>query len=176
MLDRNSRRLLLARDVVGTRLLVFSKTPAGDVLFGSEAKALFADPSVPSDPNLDVVAEYLLGGNARATPWDSFFAAVRRVPPGVTVLVDDAGITWRTHDAFDLGRRTIHREYESYVEEYRARFTEAVMRRLRSAHPVGLFVSGGLDSSSILAVAVMQGGGPELVPVNLSFPKGSPRR
>jgi asparagine synthase (glutamine-hydrolysing) len=172
VLEPSSRRVLLARDVVGTRLLVFGETSAGDVVFGTEAKALLAHAWIRSDPNLDVVAEFLLGGNARATPWDSYFAAVHRVPPGVTVLVGAAGITWRTHDSFDLGRRTIHRKYEMYVEEYRAHFEDAVRRRLRSAHPIGLLVSGGIDSSSILAVAA-RSSPTDLVPVNFSFPQGS---
>ena len=174
LLDPKSRRVLLARDVVGTRLLVFGETPAGDVIFASEAKALLSHPSLSSDPNLDVVAEFLLGGNARATPWDSFFTHVRRVPPGVTVLIGTGGTKWRTHDAFDPERRTVHRSYGTYVEEYRGRFIDAVTRRLRSDRPIGLFVSGGLDSSSILAVAATNGAGVDLVPVNLSFPEGSP--
>ena len=116
-------------------------------------------PSVPSDPNLDVMAEYLLGGNARATPWDSFFAGVRRVPPGVTVLVDDAGITWRTHDAFDREEgRSI--EYGVVRRGVPAAIHRSCDATSPERHPVGLFVSGGLDSSSILAVALTQGGGP----------------
>jgi hypothetical protein len=128
---------------------------------------------VRREANLDVVAEYLLGGNARATPWDSFFADVLIVPAGVTVVIGDRGTTWRTHDAFDIETDAVHRSYGSYVEAYRERFEVAVERRLRSDRPVGMFVSGGLDSSSILAVAAAQSS-TELVPVNLTYPHGSP--
>jgi asparagine synthase (glutamine-hydrolysing) len=171
--DPRPRTLLLARDVVGTRSLVFSTISTGDVVFGSEAKALLAHPSVGQAPNLDVLAEYVLGGSARATPWDSFFSQVRFVPPGVTVLIDDGGTTWRTHDAFDVERRSETASYSMMVDEYRHRFADAVVRRLRSAYPVGLLVSGGLDSSSILAVAARAAHGPPLIPVTFSFPAGS---
>ena len=174
VLDPKSRRVLLARDVVGTRSVAFSETGGGDVVFASEAKALFAHPSIGSEPNLDVVAEYLLGGNARATPWDSLFTRVRRVPPGVTVLVGEGGVAWRTHDEFDHQARTSRRSYGEYVEEYRELFIGAVGRRVRSHRPVGVFVSGGVDSSSILSVAASRvSGGGEIIPVHISFP-GSP--
>lgn len=174
VLDPRRFRVILARDVIGTRTLHFTRTSAGDVVFGSEAKSLLIDQKVAGEPDLDVLAEYLLGGSARADQWHSFFAAVKRVPPGVTVLVAEGGLTWRTHDELDVQRKVRHASYQDYVDDYRERFVKAVGRRLRSDLPVGLLVSGGLDSSSILSVALTQTKGKGgLVPVHMAFP-GSP--
>jgi asparagine synthase (glutamine-hydrolysing) len=171
ILDPRSGSALLARDAVGTVSLLFARTTAGDVIFASEAKALLRHPLVINAPNVDVLAEYLLGGNARADRWDSFFSDVCRVPPGVTVLIRYGGLTWRTHDGFEQRTPTVRRPYGEHVEEYRAHFTAAVTRRLRSRHPVGMFISGGLDSSSILAVAAREAGDRSLAPIHISFPE-----
>ena len=96
VLDPTSRRVLLARDVVGTRSLVFGQTPAGDVVFGSEAKALFAHPRVER-------TEPRRRGRVpprRERPGDALGQLLRAVRSGAARgdrARRGAGITWRTH-------------------------------------------------------------------------------
>jgi asparagine synthase (glutamine-hydrolysing) len=172
------RGLLLARDVVGTRPLYLAELSTGGVAFASEIKALAEVPGVSLAPNDAVLAEFLLGGNARTTLFDSFFAGVRSVPPGVTIRASGSGVRWDTHDELDPDARVRFRSYGDYVEAYREHFQRAVDRRLRASTPIGLLVSGGLDSSSIWAVAAdrLRVSEPSagLVPITYTFEAGSP--
>ena len=171
VIDPMSRSVLLARDPVGTRPLAFAQTTSGDLVFGSEIKAILAHPAVAPRPNLDVLAEFVLGGNARARPWDTFFGGVSAVPPGVSVNATPDGARWRTHWAFDPSVEIRLRDHPDYVERYRDLFSDAVRRRLRTVGAVGVLVSGGLDSSSVLAIASREA--KEIVAITFTFPSGS---
>ena len=150
--DRRRRRLLLARDALGVRPLYYTR--AGQTfLFASEIKALLAHPQVSPRPNDDLLAEFLLSGPAQDNPGLTFFEGISSVLPGHMLAVTPDGMSARRYWDFDPARRLRFRSFPDYAEAFRHHFQEAVRRRLRSAHPVAVSVSGGLDSSSIFCVA-----------------------
>jgi asparagine synthase (glutamine-hydrolysing) len=177
LFDPAGPRLLLGRDAIGVRPLYYTR--AGDTfVFGSEIKALLAHPRVARRPDADLLATYLLNGD-----WDpagrTLFEGVRYLVPSHVAIVTPAGTTLTRVWDFD-GRRQIRLGSDAeYAEGFRACFERAVRRRLRSAWPVAISVSGGLDSSSILAVArTLARRAPDAWPPVLgysyTFPPGTP--
>ena len=141
--DRNAERLVLAVDHVGIKPLYLAERD-GRLLFASEVKALFADPSLPRRLNLDVLDTYLTFGYMIGA--ETLYAGVRRLPPG-HALIAEHGTTrlirhWTTEYPPEDERPT---DEAAIVEEARARLAESVRLHLRSDVPLGLFLSGGID-------------------------------
>jgi len=171
------QRLLLATDAIGLRPLYYHVAP-GTFLFASEIKAILADRTVPAAPDDDVVADLLLNGLTAADAEGlTCFRGIRSVLPAHVVLVTPEGVTSRRYWDFDPGRQIRLPRFEDYVDAFREHFTRSVQRRLRSAAPVGVSVSGGVDSSAIFCVAhVLQHSQPDLAEVigaTYTFPDGS---
>ena len=149
------RRLLLSRDRFGIKPLLYSVRDAR-VAFASEAKALLA--ACPEERQADTLAvrDFIAG----ATP-DSdertFFANVRSVLPGEIVEFDVAGTASRRYWNFAAGTEA-HRP--GAADALRHLLEDAVRLRLRSDVPVGVALSGGLDSSAITRFAARAGGAP----------------
>lgn len=146
--------LLLARDPVGLRPIYYYQG-GGLVAFASEIKALLCHPAIPARPDDDGVADYLFLG---ARPVDRLdvtcFAGIRALPPAHVLRLTPRGPEApRRYWDFDPGLRTGCATLGEYAEAFRERFARAVRRRVRSAYPVAVSVSGGLDSSSILCQA-----------------------
>tara|TARA_B100001123_G_scaffold305220_1_gene340968 strand:- start:171 stop:2099 length:1929 start_codon:yes stop_codon:yes gene_type:complete len=146
--DARARQLLLARDRLGQKPLCYYE--AGPLLvFGSEPKAVLADPRVPAEPDLEALDHFLTYGYVPA-PW-SAFRHLRKLPPAHYLVARD-------------GRTAIHRYWslpylpkytgarEELVEELDALLDRAVRRRLVSDVPLGAMLSGGLDSSAVVAL------------------------
>jgi asparagine synthase (glutamine-hydrolysing) len=148
-----SRRLTLIRDRFGVRPLYYSVLPDGSLVFGSEAKCLFASGLVRAEPDREGIDEvfHLWGARAPRTP----FAGVRQVRPGGIVAWEDGRIvadtTWWTPEVDRPGRG------DTDLEEL---LRDSVRLRLRADVTVGTYLSGGLDSSLITALAVEEAGEP----------------
>jgi asparagine synthase (glutamine-hydrolysing) len=151
--DVKRQRLLLARDRAGIKPLYYAETPDG-LTFGSEIKAIIEDPSVPRD--VDALAldrfltfYYLPGG-------DTLFQAIKKLEPGHLLIYENGtAVTRRYWDLrFDPeSGRSATRDGEELV----ALLDEAVADHLIADVPVGLFLSGGLDSTAVLSLAAAQG-------------------
>jgi asparagine synthase (glutamine-hydrolysing) len=142
-------RLLLARDRLGIKPLYYACT-RDEILFASEIKALLA---AGVRPELDqtVLPEFLAAGFNAGT--ETFFRGVQKLLPGRTLSWSSGeGITvrryWRLPQALDDGPRTL----EESASEVRLRLTAAVQSHLMSDVPLGLFLSGGIDSSGLAAL------------------------
>ena len=147
-------RLLLARDALGVRPLYYAASPRL-FAFASEIKALLRHPDVRAEPDEDGVADYLLLGRR---PVDRLagtcFAGVRALPPAHILVVTPHGAAVpRRYWDFAHDAQWPCASFGEYTEAFRERFAAAVRRRLRSAYPVAVSVSGGLDSSSIFCQA-----------------------
>jgi asparagine synthase (glutamine-hydrolysing) len=152
VLDERRNVLLAARDGLGVRPMFFAEV-AGTFIVASESKAFLGHPNFACEPNLDLLAEVLLHGSARATTWDWFFDGARAVAPGVTVRFGESGTACRTHWSLDPSELLVMRRYEDYVDAFRSLFEQAVARRLAAIGPVAIRVSGGIDSSAIFSTA-----------------------
>jgi asparagine synthase (glutamine-hydrolysing) len=148
--DARKRRLFAARDPMAMRAFYYRVEPRR-VLFGTEAKQILAAPNVPMRIFEPAVAAHLAG--PFVLPEWSFYEGVSQLPAAHALVVDEKG--WRTWRYWDVepGYRLEYADEEDYVEHFTEIFVEAVRCRLRSAKPVGLFLSGGMDSGSIASVA-----------------------
>jgi len=157
--DRQNRRLFLARDPAGKKPLWLRRV-GPDLAFASEIQALTAPMGRPislgSDVSPSAVADYLV---FKYVPRNrSLVRDIQELPPGTWVEVDGAD----PHTEFEpvhwyqppARRRPVHRSMtRTDIDAFRAAFDDAVAIRLRSDVPLGVFLSGGLDSSSVLAMA-----------------------
>ena len=146
--DRGRRRLLLARDPLGIKPLYYRERD-GRLAFASEAKALLLDPACPREPDLPALAAYLTLLYVPSP--GSAFAGVEKLAPG-HLLVFEGGRArvsayWRPRPP----ARLVTAPGEAR-ERVRAALGESVARHLVSDVPLGVFLSSGLDSSSIVAL------------------------
>ena len=156
--DRGRRRLFLARDRFGEKPLFVLRTP-GYVAFASELRPLAALPDL--DRRLDVAA---LGGflSLNYVPGDqTLLAGVRRLPPATWALVEPAKERveryWAPPEGPSEDARTAPRTMEQALDEWRPLFDRAVRLAMRADVPVGILLSGGMDSSLVAESAMRQG-------------------
>jgi asparagine synthase (glutamine-hydrolysing) len=147
--DEKARRLLLARDRLGVKPLYYAELPGDGVVFGSEIKSLLEDPEVPRDWRPDAIDAYLTLLYVPAP--DTIYRAVRKLPPAHVLVADRSGIRIsRYWDLAFTGTGDASREDE-YLEELDHLLRQAVGLRLVSDVPLGAFLSGGIDSSAVVA-------------------------
>jgi asparagine synthase (glutamine-hydrolysing) len=152
--DSLERRLVLARDRYGVKPLYYVHQPDGTLIFGSEIKALLPALGGRVSLNFEALPDFL--ANHAPSGEATLFTGVRRLPPGHTLTWQDGRISIRQYwdirfaDALDAPSEGSTAE-RALVDEYRERFTEAVRLRLMSDVPLGMFLSGGIDSAAITA-------------------------
>jgi asparagine synthase (glutamine-hydrolysing) len=163
--DRKTALLFCARDRLGVKPFYYALGEQGFV-FASEIKALTKAAGVAADPNADRIYDYLtfclLDHSA-----DTFFRHIKQLPPGHFCVCSAAGM--RAQRYWELSRGQQHNDGE-VVEQFRSLFFDSVKLRLRSDVPVGVLLSGGLDSSAIACAAAQGGGGQK--PVTFSSTLG----
>jgi asparagine synthase (glutamine-hydrolysing) len=144
--DLARRRLLLARDRVGKKPLYYAHD-GERLLFGSELKAVVADPSVKRAISLEAVDEYLSFGAVPAPR--TIYQQVHQLPPA-SYLVWEGGRV-RTAEYWDVAySQGPARSADEWLEEFEGIMEEAVRLRLISEVPLGAFLSGGVDSSAVV--------------------------
>jgi asparagine synthase (glutamine-hydrolysing) len=146
--DTKEKRLLIARDRLGIKPLYY--TMVNDRLcFASEMKALLELPEVSRDLDWNAVGHLV---SYLTTPGDqSILRGIKKLPPGHLLSLSRGGSIkvepyWDAHFAPATGRTE-----ESFVEELRALLDESVQLHMVSDVPIGAFLSGGIDSSSVVA-------------------------
>ena len=149
--DARRRRLLIARDRLGVKPLYWARV--GDrLLFGSEIKALLASGLITPRANDQALPELL--GTRYLSGTETLFEGIHRLMPGHTLTFENGDVRIRQYWEIPVGRpaeNTQMRETE-VVERFRALLEEAVRVRLMADVPLGMFLSGGLDSSAIAAL------------------------
>jgi asparagine synthase (glutamine-hydrolysing) len=147
--DAGRRTLFCARDHLGQRVLFWGVSGRG-LTVASAARAVVAAGAVSAQLNEQKVADFLvLLEDAGST----YFAGVQRLPPAHVLVADASGVRLRRYWAVDATRRIELGSDAAYVEAFLEIFERAVRARLRCATPVGVMLSGGLDSASVAAVA-----------------------
>lgn len=153
--DAKRRRLLLARDRMGIKPLYYSRC-GGDFVFASEPKAFFQHPGIAPRPSAEAIWHYLTFRSVPAPA--TFFEGICKVRPGHLVTVTDNGLVDRPYWDIPLRTPDVHRggtkpaDIEAQTESL---LKTAVQRRLISDVPLGAFLSGGVDSSLIVAMMSM---------------------
>jgi asparagine synthase (glutamine-hydrolysing) len=153
--DRSLQRLMLARDRLGIKPLYYYVN--GDFLaFASEIKALLALPDVPREVDSDAFDLYL---SLRYVPGPrTIFKNIFRLQPGHTLVASVAGIHIRKYWDIEYPE-TSPDSREDSLARFRELLDESVRMRLISEVPLGVFLSGGIDSSAILATMSKVAGG-----------------
>lgn len=146
--DQKRRRLLLARDRVGIKPLYYMHV-GERLLFGSEIKAILQAPGVERQIDPEALRDYLTYMWVPAPK--SMFRGVRKLPAGHIATFDSNGL--RTSEYWDLRfPEPATRDPKGLGEGFLGELTESVKAHLISNVPLGAFLSGGIDSSSIVAV------------------------
>jgi asparagine synthase (glutamine-hydrolysing) len=158
--DRARQALVLARDRLGIKPLYYATTPQGFV-FASELHALVQHPGVPRHVRTAGVAAYLRYGYV-PDPLTILYG-VHKLPPGHVLVVRDGAVGeprryWRSTDFF-RGGAAPHREEEA-ADALWEHVESAVRSHLVSDVPVGAFLSGGVDSTAVVALMTQQAGAP----------------
>jgi asparagine synthase (glutamine-hydrolysing) len=150
--DRKRGDVFLARDRYGIKPLYLHDVN-GAVLFASEIKCFLAHPGFRAQLSLPHLLEYFTFQNIFSD--GTLFSGVRLLPPGRTVTIStrDGSRRERVYWDFDFTERHSDSSDEEYAEELDRLFRQAVERQLVADVPVGAYLSGGMDSGSITAIA-----------------------
>jgi len=149
--DARSRELLLGRDRLGVKPLYYVHTSDGALYFGSEIKCLLAADAVRASLNMRAFPDYL--ANHGTCGDDTLFEGVKRLPPGHTLLWRNGAISIERFWSLSFSPGAIDgRPDRVLIDEYRERFRESVRLRLMADVPLGMFLSGGIDSAAITAM------------------------
>jgi len=154
--DARRQRLLIGRDRIGVKPLYVAQTTQR-LAFATEAKALLQLPGVATELNRAVLADYLHLGYVPAP--HSIFKGIRKLPPA-TLLAVEGGLVreWRY---WQLPAHTDYSQTDAqWVERVRAGIDRAVHMQMVSDVPIGAFLSGGVDSSAVVAAMARHSSGP----------------
>jgi asparagine synthase (glutamine-hydrolysing) len=154
--DAPRRRLVLGRDRLGKKPLYYRHEP-GRLIFGSELKSLLEVPGLPRDIDPAAVDEYL---TYQYIPHPrTIFRGFRKLPPGHYAVFQDDKLEVRPYWHPDFSQERSLTKQQA-VSELRALLESAVQLRMRSDVPLGAFLSGGVDSSIIVALMQQQSAAP----------------
>lgn len=160
--DQKRERLVLARDHFGIKPLYYANAGTDDqpqILFGSEIRSILAAEKIKRKPNERILYRYLQYRIHDDEP-GTFFEGIYKLMPGEKMVISTAGAN---PGQFEISQYTRLKEElaelakvetpysPEVIDEYRRRFTEGVRLRLQSEVPVGTALSGGLDSSAVVA-------------------------
>jgi asparagine synthase (glutamine-hydrolysing) len=155
--DVDNRRLLLARDRIGKKPLLYSSRE-GDLTFASEMRALLASSVVPRQLDIEAIDSYLAYGYV-PTP-RSIFSSVRKLPPAHTLVFQDGRARLERYWRLDYSRKLAVKDPRDLHEPVRDAVRAATRRRLVSDVPLGAFLSGGIDSSAVVAAMAQESSNP----------------
>ena len=151
--DEQRRHLLIARDRLGIKPIYYAVLPGG-IAFASEIKALLAVPGVPRVPSLAAIDTYL---SHRFVPApDTLFKDVRKVEPGHYLLYQDGKLHCREYWRLPApGEASLDGRFaeDDYAGLLFSLLDETVSRHLQGDVPIGVFLSSGVDSNALLALA-----------------------
>jgi asparagine synthase (glutamine-hydrolysing) len=157
--DAPRRRLVLARDRFGIKPLYYRRRGGGSISFASELKALMREPGFPRELDRDALEAYLQL-NWVPTPL-TIFAAARKLEPGHLLVAENGAVrTERYARPAPVASGAVRRESEQdLAAELRDRLRDSVRAHLVADVPVGVMLSGGVDSSMLAALASQESAG-----------------
>lgn len=170
--DKNKQTFFLGRDRLGVKPLYYALLPDGWLVFGSELKSLMAHPNLKRDIDIYAVEEYFAYGYIPEPK--TIFTSAKKLPPATTLKFhrgDKTSPQPQTYWDIPFSTDPLIQEQEA-IEELVRRLKESIKLRMISEVPLGAFLSGGVDSSAV--VAMMAGVSAE--PVNTcSISFGDPK-
>lgn len=168
--DTKRRRLFIARDRFGEKPLywgVFDRS----LLFASEPKVLLAHPAVRPELNLDALRQYLSFDYVPAPL--SIYQGINKLPAGHTLTLEDGDVKVQRYWRLSYKTRQPVPAIDEAAEQLRALLADAVRMRLVADVPLGILLSGGIDSSMVAALAVRAAGSETVKTFSVGFAEGS---
>ena len=170
--DERHQKLILARDRTGIKPLYYAESQRGDLVFGSEIKALFASGRFLPSLNEEVVIEYFATGHVSGR--ETLLSGIRKLEPGSVLTWEPNRLPrtrryWRPGDT--VPGADISPPPKNLAEAKNAfwnQFSGAVANQLMSDVPLGVFLSGGLDST-LIAVAALEAGKSDLQSFSVGY-------
>lgn len=145
--DTNKKCIHLARDRIGVKPLYYF-SDGNKFLFASEIKALLQDSTIPREINIGAFHDYL---KFRFVPGErTLLQGVKKVLPGHVITLNNGELSSRQY--WDISEKRCSGSEEEHVNALRMLLGDAVLSRLESDVPLGVFLSGGIDSASIVAL------------------------
>jgi len=166
--DGRRRRLVLTRDRMGQKPLFYAETPGGGLVFGSEPKALLCHPDVPRRLDPQSLARYLFYEYVPAP--HSIWQGVKKLPPAHALIWEDGKTTvsrywsprWESPGSREIS-------FAAAAARFWEMFVAAVADHCRADVPLGVFLSGGLDSSSVAAAMCELGSAKRVSTFSIGF-------
>jgi asparagine synthase (glutamine-hydrolysing) len=154
LFDFERNELIIARDRIGKKPLYYFVND-NVFIFGSELKPIMLHPQFIKSINTNVMGRYLFHGYINSP--DSIFHNTYKVEPGQYIVISDGGVEkikyWDAIDVYLQNRKVIEGDYSTAKKTLKGLIIDSVTRRMISDVPVGTFLSGGIDSSLITAIA-----------------------
>ncbi len=150
--DGTQQRLFAARDALGVKPIYYHHQPNRLFALASEENALRALPAVPLRINEGRIADFLVSELEGIDKTSTFSANIHRLPPACWITVDRNGLRTQTYWEPDVTKKTFLPSDAQYTEAFLEIFTQAVRCRLRSPTPPASMLSGGMDSSAVVAI------------------------
>ncbi len=155
--DTLDRSLFIARDRVGKKPILYSHQPNGDFIFGSEFTAVLKHPSVLRDVDMEAIDSYMSYLCVPAP--QTAFKAIRKLEPGHWLKWKDGKIETKRYWLPDFSKK-IKISEEDAIEETTRILRESTRLRMISEVPLGAFLSGGVDSSAVVALMAQESSTP----------------
>ena len=148
--DGSKRQLFLARDRLGIKPLYYSFSEQG-IIFASEMKSLLQCPEIKRELDVDAINSYL---TYRFIPSENtVLKGIKKLQPGHYLIYKDKGLSIKKY--WDVSFDVVEKPEQYFIKRFRALLKDCVEKRLMSDVPLGAFLSGGLDSSLIVAMNSM---------------------
>src|ERR1039457_4287949 len=147
--DSKKQMLFAARDRLGIKPFYYY-FDGQTFLFGSEIKAIVAHPAVTVEPERETILQYMLYSTSYGDK--TWYKGIKRLEPGCYLTLQDGHLSVSRYWDVEF-KPDYHRDFNSFVSELRTLSENAVAIHLRSDVPVGSHLSGGIDSSSVVALA-----------------------
>jgi asparagine synthase (glutamine-hydrolysing) len=148
--DKRKRELFIARDRFGVKPLYYYTDDQGSLFFGSEIKTILEAGAVRPELNYNALPDQL--ANHGTSRDETLFNGVKRLLPGHTMLWKDGRLEVNKYWDIRFEPKHDERSDAEFVDEWREMFRESVRLRLMADVPLGMFLSGGIDSSAIAGV------------------------
>ena len=155
--DKSDRSLFLARDRVGKKPILYSHQPNGDLIFGSEFQAILKHPSVTREVDYGAIDSYLSYLCVPAP--ETAFKQIRKLEPGHWLKWKDGNVETRRYWLPNFSKKIKISEDEAIQETTRI-LRESTKLRMISEVPLGAFLSGGVDSSIVVALMAQESAAP----------------
>ncbi|MDY6845348.1 MAG: asparagine synthase-related protein, partial [Thermodesulfobacteriota bacterium] len=168
--DVKKRQLFCARDHIGIKAFYYHSSPCF-FAFASEIKGVLSVPNVPCKINEVAVADFLV---CNQHDWEgTFYKEILRLPPAHCLVLNAKGLKVRRYWKPEVSYSLKLSSNDEYAEALREQMFCAVHCRMRSAFPIGVTLSGGLDSSSVACIAARKLNGHEgkLIAVSSALPE-----